>query len=258
MPRKNRNILQGIVCHHMVEGINREYIFKTDDEKKKYYELLKKYYSKYEIYIIAYCIMDNHVHMLLYSEKINNISNFMRQVNSIYAMDYNKKKNRVGYVYRNRFKSVPIMSREQMYICIKYIHMNPVKAGIVKKEGEYKYSSYNDFLNQTGFVNQEILEFVFNSSKNYIDIFKKIEYKILNINKEKCNINKVFNEFLLNEKMDFNKIRKNKEEIIKFINYLKSNKYEYTKSDIAEILQISRTTLYRRLYDKKSVEKCNT
>ena len=165
-------------------------------------------------------------------------------------MHYNKKRNRVGYVYRNRFKSVPIMTREQIYICIKYIHMNPVKAGIVKKEGEYKYSSYNDFFNQTGFINQEILEFVFNSSKNYIDIFKKIEYKNLNIDKENYDINKVLIKFLVNEKIEFNRLRKSKELIIRFINYLNSNQYQYSKSDLAEILQISRTTLYRRLYDK--------
>ena len=88
----------------MVQGINKEYIFKTNEEKNKYLELLKKYYLEFEIDIIAYCIMDNHAHMLLYSEKIQNISNFMRQINSIYAMHYNKKKDRVGYVYRNRFE----------------------------------------------------------------------------------------------------------------------------------------------------------
>ena len=161
MPRKSRRLLGETVCHHMVQGINKEEIFKTEDNKEKYIELLKKYYKEFKIDIIAYCIMDNHVHMLLYANDIKQISNFMKNINSIYAMYYNKKTDRVGYVFRNRFKSVPIMDRKQLYTCIKYIHMNPVKAGKVKEESDYRYSSYNDYLNKTGFIHEEILKFIF-------------------------------------------------------------------------------------------------
>lgn len=231
----------------MAQGINREQIFETNEEKSKYLELLKKYYLQFEIYIIAYCIMDNHVHLLLYSEQIQNISKFMKQVNTIYAMYYNKKKDRVGYVYRNRFESVPIMTRNQMYTCIKYIHMNPVKAGIVKKESEYKYSSYNDYLNQTGFVNQKILKFVFNSSENYIETFKNIKYENLSLKKENDNIEKICSDFLLCEKTTLQEIRKSKILIQKFVRYLKLNQYKFSKVDLAKLLKISRATLYRRL-----------
>ena len=91
-------------------------------------------------------------------------------------MYYNRKKERVGYVFRNRFKSQPILSKKQMYTCIKYIHMNPVKAGIVKEEKDYNYSSYNDYLYQTGFINQEVLNFVFQKNINYLKKFKSIQY----------------------------------------------------------------------------------
>lgn len=250
MPRKSRNLLGETLCHHMVQGINREHIFQTKDEKKKYLELLKKYHIQFEIYIIAYCIMDNHAHMLLYSQKIQNISNFMKQVNSIYAMYYNKKRDRVGYVYRNRFESVPIMTREQMYTCIKYIHMNPVKAGMVEDEKQYEYSSYNDYLNQTGFINQQILEFVFNSSKNYIETFQEIEYEDLNLDKENLNIEKLFENFLKKEGVSSLEVKKNKKLVQKFISYLISNQYKSSKSEISRVLQISRTTLYRWFHEK--------
>ena len=161
MPRTGRKLLNGKICHHIVQGINREYIFNEKEDKNKYLDLLKKYYIEYKIDIICYCIMDNHTHLILYSDNIKNISAFMGRVNSIYAMYYNKKYNRVGYVFRNRFKSILIMTREQLYACIKYIHMNPVKANIVKRESEYKYSSYNDYLNKSGFLNQRILYFSF-------------------------------------------------------------------------------------------------
>lgn len=251
MPRKNRKILDKILCHHMVQGINKEYIFETNQEKDKYLQLLKKYYKQFDIDIIAYCIMNNHVHMILYSAEIQNISNFMKQVNSIYAMYYNKKKDRVGYVYRNRFKSAPIMTREQMHTCIKYIHMNPVKAGLVGKEEQYKYSSYNDYLNQTGFVSKEILQFVFSSSENYIKTFKSIEYKNLNTHNRKPNIEEILNDFLFHEKTNLAEIRKDNELIQKFMIHLSSNQYKFSKLEVAQTLKISKATLYRRLYEKK-------
>lgn len=248
MPRRPRKLLGEILCHHMVQGINQIYIFEGARDKEKYLSLLKKYNKQFHIDIIAYCIMDNHAHFLFYSEKIENISRFMQQVNSQYAIYYNKKNTRVGYVYRNRFKSVPIMSRDQMYTCIKYIHMNPVKAKIVKNEGEYKYSSYNNYLNQNGFLNERILSFIFNSSHNYIDKFKSIEYKNLNFEKEQINIEDVLNHFLSKEGISFQEIRENKIFIQKFIAYLISNQYQFSKKELAETLKISRATFYRRLY----------
>lgn len=245
MPRKSRKLLGDILCHHMVQGINKEYIFETNEEKEKYLKLLKKYYIEFKIDVIAYCIMDNHAHMLLHSDRIENISNFMQKINSIYAMDYNKSKNRVGYVFRNRFESVPILKREQMYTCIKYIHMNPVKSHIVKKENEYKYSSYNDYIKKEGFINNRILEFVFSSTKNYIEKFQSIEYQDFNFGKEKIDINEELEKFLIQEDLEFLELIKNKILIQKFISYLDSKKYKYSKVELVKILKIGRTTFYR-------------
>ena len=247
MPRRSRYLLGEIVCHHMVQGINREYIFNTNENKKTYLKLLKKYYLQFNINIIAYCIMDNHAHFLLHSEKIQNISNFMRQVNSIYARYYNKENERVGYVYRNRFESVPIIKQEQLYTCIKYIHMNPVKAGIVEKEDEYLYSSYKDYISKNGFVNDKIIRFLFNETENYIEKFKLINYKELNFEKEKVCINNVLNQFLMNKRKSLEEMKKNKELVREFVNYLNLNQYKFSKVELANILGISRATLYRKM-----------
>jgi hypothetical protein len=228
----------------MVQGINKEEIFKTEDNKEKYIELLKKYYKEFKIDIIAYCIMDNHVHMLLYANDIKQISNFMKNINSIYAMYYNKKTDRVGYVFRNRFKSVPIMDRKQLYTCIKYIHMNPVKAGKVKEESDYRYSSYNDYLNKTGFIHEEILKFIFNSSNNYIEKFQSIEYEN---SKEEVNLKKALEDFLIKEKLTLEHIKQNKIIIKKFVSYLNLNQYKFSKKEVSDIFNISRSTLYRWL-----------
>ena len=101
----------------------------------------------------------------------------MKTLNEDYARYYNYVKNRVGYVYRDRYLSEPITNRNYLLNCISYIHNNPVKAGIVKKCEEYKYSSYNDYINKTNYINDDILELLFNKRslplKEYIDLHTK-------------------------------------------------------------------------------------
>ena len=136
----------------------------------------------------------------------------------------------------------------QLYTCIKYIHMNPVKSEIVVEEKDYRYSSYNDYLNKTGFINEKILRLVFNSSNNYLEIFNSIEYEKINTEKEKIDTEKVLKEFLFKERKSFKEIQKNKVLIQKFISYLISNQYQFSKKELARALKMSRATFYRRLY----------
>src|SRR5699024_10976571 len=100
MSRIVRKMLQGQVFHVMSQGINREYIFEQSKDKEKYFNLMKKYTKEFNIHLIAYCIMHNHVHLLIKTEKIDYVSNFMRMVNGKYAIFYNQKYNRVGFVFR--------------------------------------------------------------------------------------------------------------------------------------------------------------
>ena len=255
MSRRSREILNRIICHHMVQGINKEEIFKNNKYKDKYLSLLQKYYKKYKVEIISYCIMDNHTHLILYSTEIQNISNFMRQINTEYAIYYNKINNRIGYVFRDRFKSIPILSKEQLYVCIKYIHMNPVKAGIVQKEEEYKYSSYNDFLNKSGFLNQNILNLLQYESSNYIDKFKSIPYK--DIYNDKIKIEIILEGFLKKENINLEQIRMDKKLISKFLYYLISKGYNYSKEELAKKLYISKSTLYREIKKVKNTNGKN-
>lgn len=253
MPRKGRYLLNGKLCHYIVQGINKEYIFEEKDDKNKYLSLLKKYYKKYKIDIICYCIMDNHTHLILYSDNINNISEFMRIVNSLYAMYYNKRRNRVGYVFRDRYKSVLILDRRQLLRCIKYIHMNPVEANIVKNESEYEYSSYKDYINNSGFLNQRILDFLFLKSQDYIEKFKKIEY--IDIYNKKICLNDVLEEFLFKEKKNINQIKSDKKILIEFIKYLEVKQYKYSKQELANIFGINKATVYRKIGGIRKIGK---
>ncbi len=252
MPRNSRHLIAGnLFIHNMVQGINREYIFENYMQKNKYISLVKKYSEKYHILLIAYCIMDNHAHLLTYSEKIENISLFMKAVNSKYALYYNKSNNRIGFVFRNRFTSKIIYNQEYLLKCIKYIHMNPVKSQIVKREEEYEFSSYKEYLNKNGIVNSKLLEIVFNKQQQYIDILKSVKYQPLNLEKEQIDLSEALQKFLIQENLKLSQIQKNSLLIKKFISYLISNEYDFRKQDIAIILKISRAKMYRKLKENK-------
>lgn len=246
MPRKARKFIGSAFTHNMVQGINKEYIFQKHNQKLKYILTMNKYSEKHNILIIAYCIMDNHAHILTYSENINDLSIFMKKTNTEYAKYYNKTQNRVGFVFRNRFDSKTIYNQEYLLQCIKYIHMNPVKSKVVKAEEEYEYSSYRNYLDNTK-INSKILNLVFNSSENYIKEFQNIKYAPLNFEKEDVDLQKVLQKYCQLENINLSQIQKNNILVKKFISYLISNEYKFTKIEIAKILKISRGKLYRIL-----------
>lgn len=161
MPRNSRKNLPGLFHHIMSQGINKEYIFNNDNLKERYIDILKDKMKKNNVNILAYCIMDNHVHLLVNIQKIEDMCKFMHQVNTTYAKFYNKVYNRVGYVFRNRYLAKSILDEIQLKRCVVYIHRNPVVAKMVKKESEYEFSSYNEYLKG---INEEKLIYS-NSSK---------------------------------------------------------------------------------------------
>lgn len=114
--------------------------------KEKYLYLIKNNFKKFNVKILAYVIMSNHVHLCLYYENIEDLSKFMHTINSDFARYYNFVKTRVGYVFKNRYYTQEIRSQTQLFNTIAYIHKNPVKAGIVSEANQYRFSSYNEYV----------------------------------------------------------------------------------------------------------------
>ena len=129
--------------------------------------------------------------------------------------------------------------------------MNPVKSQIVKREEEYEFSSYKEYLNKNGIVNSKLLEIVFNKQQQYIDILKSVKYQPLNLEKEQIDLSEALQKFLIQENLKLSQIQKNSLLIKKFISYLISNEYDFRKQDIAIILKISRAKMYRKLKENK-------
>ena len=175
MARKARKYKNASFFHIIVQGIDKESIFRYKRYKNEYKRLMDRELEKSNNIIESYCIMDNHAHFILKVDKIEEISALMQKINSAYAIYYNYMENgRVGYVFRDRFLSEPITNRTYLINCIKYIHNNPVKARMVEHCEEYEFSSYKDFLktlnydNRDVFSQDEILDICYNTNINKV------------------------------------------------------------------------------------------
>lgn len=140
MPRKPRQKSETGIYHVMVRGINQQDIFHDEDDFKRYLEILKKVSFESGVSISGYCLMTNHVHLLI-REGDKDVSAFMKRLGISYAYWYNWKYERTGHVFQDRFKSEGIESNAYLLTVIRYIHQNPVKAAIVRNPEEYRWSS---------------------------------------------------------------------------------------------------------------------
>ncbi|MDD3364715.1 MAG: transposase [Syntrophomonas sp.] len=136
--------------HIMLRGNERKKIFWDDEDRQRFIEILQKKESEKELLIYAYCLMDNHVHLVLRDDK-NEISIIMKGIATSYAMFFNNRYCRVGHVFQDRFKSEAIEDERYLMAAIRYIHNNPIKAGLVETPEQYKWSSYHCYIvpNQT-------------------------------------------------------------------------------------------------------------
>ena len=133
--------------HHVYNrGVAKNNIFLNNQDKEKFLEVLGDVAKEFKFNIHSFCLMDNHYHLLIENQK-ENLSDGMRQLNSKYASYFNRKHDRVGHLWQDRFKSWFVMSDEYLFTLFKYIESNPVKAKMTKKIGEYKYSATYSILN---------------------------------------------------------------------------------------------------------------
>ena len=257
MPRRSRKESNTSFFHVIVQGINKEYIFQKNMYKKKYLNLIMENYPKYNLKILAYCIMGNHTHLLIYSQKIEEISAFMKKINEDYARYYNFIENRIGYVFRDRFLTEDIISEKYLINCLVYIHNNPVKANIVKKCNEYQYSSYCDYINTNNLIDNETKMLVFHA--NQIDI---LEYERIHLQKDyyfkeynnniENNMKELIKKLESEYKKDWNQIIKENRNLIILIPWIKERMC-ISNYKLAKYFKIHRHKVERIL--QKSNEK---
>ena len=144
MPRKPRMISSTGIYHITLRSVNQHIIFEEDSDYRKFLFLLSDCRKNYDIEIYAYCLMDNHVHLLLYSPP-EQLSHFFQSLGTRFVRWYNSKYLRTGHLFQERFHSMAIESDAYFLSALLYIHNNPVKANICRSPSEYRWSSFNAY-----------------------------------------------------------------------------------------------------------------
>ncbi len=132
MPRQARKKSESGIYHIMLRGINQQQIFEDEEDNTKFIQVLKDCKAVSEYKILAYCLMGNHVHILIKIEK-EPIEQVFKRICGRYVYWYNVKYQRVGHLFQDRFKSEPVEDDAYLMTVIRYIHQNPVKAGLCEK-----------------------------------------------------------------------------------------------------------------------------
>jgi len=148
MPRQARLDIPGALHHIMVRGINKVDIFDDDQDKTRFLERLGDLVTEGQCRVYAWVLMSNHVHILFKSGK-HGISAVMRKLLTWYAQYYNRRHKRTGHLFENRYKSILCDEDNYLLALVRYIHLNPIRAGIVKTMEEldhYPWSGHRGII----------------------------------------------------------------------------------------------------------------
>lgn len=146
MPRNARQLSKTGVYHIMLRGNEQRDIFGDDTDKVAFLDFLYNKKVEEGCLIYAYCLMDNHVHVVV-KEGVNGIAKFMRRIGTSYVKYYNQRYKRIGHLFQDRYKSENVETDGYLLTVIRYVHQNPEKAGICKSE-DYHWSSYPAYLGE--------------------------------------------------------------------------------------------------------------
>ena len=180
--------LQGENClyHIMSRGDDRKKIYTSAADYRKFMDYVVKAKERYQFYLYAYCLMTNHFH-LLFETKLPNLSKIMHYIKGSYTTYYNIRHHRTGHLFQGRFKSIVVDRDSYLLELSRYIHLNPMRARIVKNPFDYVWSSYRGFLGKKdryidrdqveqylGMTSREYRRFVLAGLKEPKDPLKKV------------------------------------------------------------------------------------
>lgn len=161
-----------------MRGINRQILFEDEGDCIKFIQVLERYKDicKYKLY--AYCLMNNHLHLLL-REGTEPLETVMRRICGSYVFWYNKKYDRIGYLFQDRFKSEPVEDDVYFLTVLRYVFQNPVKAGLTNRVKNYKWTNYRDYIDRNKVIKLTDTDFVldiFNSTNSQEAVNGLIEF----------------------------------------------------------------------------------
>lgn len=140
MPRIARLVVPGIAHHVTQRGNRQQQIFFTDDDRRAYLDMMAAALKRSNTKCLAWCLMDNHVHLMLVPDKVDGLRAPLASVHTKYAQRINWQHQLGGHLFQGRFASYPMDDRHMMFAA-RYIECNPVKAGLVSSCEEWRWSS---------------------------------------------------------------------------------------------------------------------
>lgn len=251
MPRTPRKISSTKVYHVILRGNDKQDLFLEEEDYKKFMKEIKNTKEKYGYEIYTYCLMTNHVHLIIY-DKNDVLSKIMQSLEVTYSAYFSKKYEKTGHLFQNRFLSKAVETKEYLMQVCRYIHQNPVKAGISKVDN-YKWSSYQEYVNnKEKLVNTKLVLSLFSRDRETaIEYFKKFH----NDSDEK--INDEF-EYEIKTKFTDEEVKNKIEKILKINDLKEINNLSIKKRDekirkLKELKGISYVQMSRVLGIKKGI-----
>lgn len=143
MGRPNRKLVDGGVYHIISRGHNRGELFYSTDDYTTFKDIIEDYKTRFVFDVFHYCLMPNHVHLLIKISKGCELPHLMQGINQAYARHFKRRYDHVGNLFQGRYKSFPIEKDDYLLECGRYIERNPLRANMVKELSDYHFSSFN-------------------------------------------------------------------------------------------------------------------
>ena len=183
VPRQERKKSESGIYHVMMRGINQQLLFEDDDDCKKMMQILADVKAVSKCKLLAFCLMGNHLHVLL-QEEHEKLELIMKRIGARYVYWYNLKYKRCGHLFQDRYKSEAIVDDKHLLGVTRYIHHNPLQAGRCKTLAGYRWSSYREYVRKQNIVDTELI-FGMVNKKEFEELHKKENTEIFLDYKEK-------------------------------------------------------------------------
>ena len=175
MARKPRIEIAGGLYHVITRGNNRRIVFRSHDDYVRFIGMLGEQKSKLPFYLYAYCLMPNHLHLLIEMQD-DPVSRIMQRVLTSYSQYHNRKYKKIGHLFQGRYKSILCQTDQYLAELVRYVHLNPVRAKMVKRPERYEYSGHRAYLglDKTGLVDAEpVLRHFGGTKKRAVEVYQR-------------------------------------------------------------------------------------
>ena len=169
MPRKARKNSSIGYYHVVIKGNGSQNLFEDEADFRRFFHTLERYLQEEPFEILAYCLMDNHVHLLIHAE--HDLDRIMKRIMCSYVFYFNTKYERTGHLFQDRYKSEPVEDEQYLLAIVRYIHNNPVKAGISTRE-DYPWSSWHEYVGRPLIVSAGLVLSISGGRQGFIRLSK--------------------------------------------------------------------------------------